>query len=231
MPLSIFHCLFLIFICIKPRKTLHKHLNNTICSRKTTTSFGEWYRRSDCAGLFGRANENPKGVSLQTPLWSGAVLAFSCGDVLHEVAAAVETHLKVPGLRNFQKVRIASTAWTVLLGFASKFLSSTRSAHVSLRKRKGTNSEHAQPFANNNSQSLATLVVKVPQRDMFFQLSLHEIAGPALGRSPTQRRVALVLCFFGSPAPALAYRKRIVALPVCPLPFFLLPGHSFSSLF
>ena len=36
-----------------------------------------------------------------------------------------------PRLRNFQTFRIANTAWTVLLGFAPQFLSSTQAAHVS----------------------------------------------------------------------------------------------------
>ena len=59
-------------------------------------------------------------------------LAFSCGDVLHEEAAATETNLKGPGLRNVQQTfRIANTAWTVLPGFASQFLSYTRAGHVS----------------------------------------------------------------------------------------------------
>ena len=46
-------------------------------------------------------------------------------------AAAAETDLNGPGLRIFQTFCIANTAWTVLLGFASQFLSHTRAAHVS----------------------------------------------------------------------------------------------------
>ena len=81
---------------------------------------------------------------------------------------------KGPGLQNFQTFRIANTALTVLLGFASELLSYTRAAHVSHDSYIGgeTHSEHTRPFTKNNSQSLATIVAKVPQRDMHFQLSL-----------------------------------------------------------
>ena len=172
-------------------------------------SFRSWKRKS-------------QGCSNQTLVENGAVLAFSCGDVLHEVAAAAESNLKRPSLRNFQTFRIANTAWTVLLGFASQFLSYTRAVHVShdSLERRETNSEHSQPF----TKTIPSLWLLLSSRFLNETCSSNCLSPrncrACLGRCPTQRGVALVLCFFGSPAPALAYRKRIVALPLPALPVF-----------
>ena len=56
------------------------------------TSFEEWHRHSACAGPIGRGSEKSPKCSLQTLLGSRAVLAFSCGDAVHEVAVAGETN-------------------------------------------------------------------------------------------------------------------------------------------
>ena len=89
---------------------------------------------------------------------------------------------------------------------------------MSLRKRKGTKSEHATAIRKQQFPvSRYSCRQGSSTRHVLPTVSLHEIAGPALGRSPTQRGVPSYFASLDRLLLFLLIWKKIVALPLTAL--------------